>query len=108
VRPARRDLLRRAGRAAIDATHATIEERFGVEQIVDGYGLTEVWPLGGNCPQSRALHIPEDIVAVECIDAESGAPVAEGEPGDRPDDAGRRQPPAAALPHSRRRAPGGQ
>ena len=68
--------------AAIDATHATIEQRFGVEQIVDGYGLTEVWPLGGNCPQSRALHIPEDIVAVECIDPDSGAPVAEGEPGE--------------------------
>jgi phenylacetate-CoA ligase len=68
--------------AAIDATHATIEQRFGVEQIVDGYGLTEVWPLGGNCPQSRALHIPEDIVAVECIDPESGAPVGEGEPGE--------------------------
>ena len=64
--------------AAIDATHATIEQRFGVEQIVDGYGLTEVWPLGGNCPQSRALHIPEDIVAVECIDPESGAPVGRG------------------------------
>ena len=68
--------------AAIEATHATIGERFGVEQIVDGYGLTEVWPLGGNCPQSRALHIPEDVVAVESIDPESGAPVAEGEPGE--------------------------
>jgi phenylacetate-CoA ligase len=68
--------------AAIEATHATIGQRFGVEQIVDGYGLTEVWPLGGNCPQSRALHIPEDVVAVECIDPDSGAPVAEGEAGE--------------------------
>jgi phenylacetate-CoA ligase len=68
--------------AAIDATQRTIAERFGVEQIVDGYGLTEVWPLGGNCPLSRALHIPEDVVAVECIDPDSGAPVPEGEPGE--------------------------
>jgi phenylacetate-CoA ligase len=68
--------------AAIDATQRTIAQRFGVEQIVDGYGLTEVWPLGGNCPESRALHIPEDVVAVECIDADSGAPVPEGEPGE--------------------------
>ena len=91
--------------AAIDATHATIEQRFGVEQIVDGYGLTEVWPLGGNCPQSRALHIPEDIVAVECIDPETGAPVGGGRAGrDRPHHAGRRHPSAAALPHARRRA----
>ena len=92
--------------AAIEATHATIEQRFGVEQIVDGYGLTEVWPLGGNCPQSRALHIPEDVVAVECIDPESGAPVGGGRAGrDRPHHAGRRHPSAAALPHARRRAP---
>ena len=27
---------------------------------------------------SRALHIPEDVVAVECIDPETGAPVAAG------------------------------
>jgi phenylacetate-CoA ligase len=68
--------------AAIEATHATIRDRYGVKQIVDGYGLTEVWPLGGNCPQSRALHIPEDIVAVECIDPDTGEPVPEGEPGE--------------------------
>jgi phenylacetate-CoA ligase len=68
--------------AAIDATQQTIARRFGVEQIVDGYGLTEVWPLGGNCPESRALHIPEDVVAVECIDPDSGAAVPEGEPGE--------------------------
>jgi phenylacetate-CoA ligase len=68
--------------AAVDATHEAIERRFGVEQIIDGYGLTEVWPLGGNCPQSRALHIPEDVVAVECIDPETGQRVPEGEPGE--------------------------
>jgi phenylacetate-CoA ligase len=68
--------------AAIDATQATIARRFGVEQIIDGYGLTEVWPLGGNCPQSRALHVPEDVVAVECIDPDTGLAVPEGEPGE--------------------------
>jgi phenylacetate-CoA ligase len=68
--------------AAIDATQHTIARRFGVEQIIDGYGLTEVWPLGGNCPLSRALHIPEDVVAVECIDPDTGAAVPEGEPGE--------------------------
>jgi phenylacetate-CoA ligase len=68
--------------AAIDATNDTIGRRFGVDQIIDGYGLTEVWPLGGNCPHSRALHMPEDIVAVECIDPETGERVPEGEPGE--------------------------
>jgi phenylacetate-CoA ligase len=68
--------------AAVDATHATIRERFAVDQIVDGYGLTEVWPLGGNCAESAALHIPEDIVVVECVDADSGEPVPEGQSGE--------------------------
>jgi phenylacetate-CoA ligase len=68
--------------AAIDATHDAIGRRFGVEQIIDGYGLTEVWPLGGNCPLSRALHIPEDVVAVECIDPDTGAAVPEREAGE--------------------------
>ena len=87
--------------AAIDATHATIEQRFGVEQIVDGYGLTEVWPLGGNCPQSRALHIPEDIVAVECHRRRQRRAGGGGRAGrDRPHHAHRRHPSAAALPHA--------
>jgi phenylacetate-CoA ligase len=68
--------------AAVEATHDTIERGFGVQQVIDGYGLTEVWPLGGNCPQSRALHIPEDVVAVECIDADTGERVPEGESGE--------------------------
>ncbi len=65
--------------AAVEATHATIERRYGVEQIVDGYGLTEVWPMGGNCALSRTLHIAEDIVAVECVDPDTGEPLPEGE-----------------------------
>jgi phenylacetate-CoA ligase len=68
--------------AAVKATRETLGRRFGVDQIVDGYGLTEVWPLGGNCPLSPSLHIAEDIVAVECIDPDSGTPVPEGDPGE--------------------------
>ena len=66
------------GVADLERFHKMVE----VEQIIDGYGLTEVWPLGGNCPLSRALHIPEDVVAVECVDPDTGDPVAEGEPGE--------------------------
>jgi phenylacetate-CoA ligase len=68
--------------AAVEATQATIGRRFGVEDIIDGYGLTEVWPLGANCPFSRALHIPDDIVAVECIDPDTGEPLPEGASGE--------------------------
>lgn len=68
--------------AAVEATLATIRERFGVEDVIDGYGLSELWPFGGNCPESRALHIPEDFVIVECVDPETLEPLPEGEPGE--------------------------
>ena len=58
---------------AIGATHATISSRYGVSELIDGYGLTEVWPLGGNCPASGALHIADDIAAVECVDPDTGS-----------------------------------
>jgi phenylacetate-CoA ligase len=68
--------------AAVEATLATIRERFGVEDVFDGYGLSEVWPFGGNCPFSRALHIPEDFVVVECVDPDTGERLPEGESGE--------------------------
>ncbi|HEY1521342.1 MAG TPA: hypothetical protein VGF91_33275 [Solirubrobacteraceae bacterium] len=68
--------------AAIEATKTTIAHRYRVRDMVDGYGLTEVWPLGGNCPASGALHIADDIAVVECIDAETGQPLPEGETGE--------------------------
>lgn len=66
----------------IDATQAVIARSFGVSEIIDGYGLTEVWPLGGNCPQSPALHIPDDLVAVECVDPDTLDPLPEGQTGE--------------------------
>jgi phenylacetate-CoA ligase len=68
--------------AAVEATHESLGRRYGVDQIVDGYGLTEVWPLGGNCPLSPTLHVAEDIVAVECVDPDTGEPLPEGETGE--------------------------
>lgn len=68
--------------AAVEATRETLGRRFGVDEIVDGYGLTEVWPLGGNCPLSPSLHIAEDVVAVECVDPDSGECVPAGESGE--------------------------
>jgi phenylacetate-CoA ligase len=66
---------------SIPATRAALEERFGA-RIVDGYGLSEVWPLALSCPFSETLHLNEDFVAVECVDPETGEPVPEGEPGE--------------------------
>jgi phenylacetate-coenzyme A ligase PaaK-like adenylate-forming protein len=41
-----------------------------------------VWPLGGNCPASGALHISDDIAAFECVDRETGVQLPEGETGE--------------------------
>jgi phenylacetate-CoA ligase len=68
--------------AAVNATNASIGRRFGVQEIIDGYGLTEVWPLGGNCPSSAALHIADDLAVVECVDPDTGEPLSEGETGE--------------------------
>jgi phenylacetate-CoA ligase len=68
--------------AAVEATKTAMNERFGDPFIIDGYGLSEVWPLGGNCEASDALKIAEDFAAVECIDPDTGELVPEGEPGE--------------------------
>jgi phenylacetate-CoA ligase len=68
--------------AAIESTRASMKERFGDPDIFDGYGLSEVWPLGGNCPFSDALKIAEDFAAVECVDPETAEPLPEGDPGE--------------------------
>jgi phenylacetate-CoA ligase len=68
--------------AAVEATRSALLERFGDPDILDGYGLSEVWPLGGNCPFSTALKIAEDFTAVECVDPDTGEPLPEGESGE--------------------------
>ena len=40
---------------------------YGAASISDGYGITEIFPLGGNCPFSTQLHLSEDMVIVECL-----------------------------------------
>ncbi len=36
--------------------------------VRDGYGLTELFPLGGGCRHSTALHIASDLVIAEVVD----------------------------------------
>lgn len=68
--------------AAVDVTRAKIAERFGGAALVDGYGSTEIFPLGGNCAYSRSLHLSEDMVLVECLRPGSNDPVESGELGE--------------------------
>jgi phenylacetate-CoA ligase len=69
--------------ACSDALRARIEERWGIS-ATDNYGLTEVIGPGvaGECECKDGMHIAEDHFIVEVLDPASGAPVADGEPGE--------------------------
>ena len=67
--------------AAVPATRQRLAQRYGAF-INDGYGLTELFPLGGGCLHSTALHVASDLVITEIVDPESGQPLPPGEPGE--------------------------
>jgi phenylacetate-CoA ligase len=69
--------------ACSDALRARIEERWGIS-ATDNYGLTEVIGPGvaGECECKDGMHVAEDHFIVEVLDPVSGAPVADGEPGE--------------------------
>jgi phenylacetate-CoA ligase len=67
---------------AAEQTREVLLRGWGAQRIADGYGMTEIFPLGGNCPHSSALHIASDIVATEIVDPDSGVPLAPGETGE--------------------------
>lgn len=60
---------------------ATIREAFGVDPF-DNYAATEAGIIAAQCPERRAMHVFEDHVAVEVVDAD-GRPVPPGETGDQ-------------------------
>ena len=67
--------------AAIPATHKRLTAGWGTF-VRDGYGLTELFPLGGGCPHSTALHIASDLVIAEVVDPSTGGPLPPGVPGE--------------------------
>jgi phenylacetate-CoA ligase len=67
---------------SIPATRARIEEAWGA-RVIDHHGLTEVGPVSFECwEQPGGLHLNESEFLCEVVDAESGRPVGEGEPGE--------------------------
>lgn len=67
--------------AAVEATRNRLAEAWGA-QVIDGFGLTEIFPLGGSRPHSTDIHIASDMALVEVLDTETGLPVAPGETGE--------------------------
>ena len=50
--------------------------------VMDGYGMTEIMPLGGSCPGNTAPHIASDLAIAEIVDPDTGTPLAPGEQGE--------------------------
>jgi phenylacetate-CoA ligase len=67
--------------AAIPATRRRLAEAWGAF-VGDGYGLTEILPLGSGCVHRTSTHIPDDLVITEIIDLTTGKAATDGEPGE--------------------------
>jgi phenylacetate-CoA ligase len=67
--------------AAVPATRQRLLEGWGTF-VRDGYGLTELFPLGGGCRSSTSLHIASDLVVTEIVNPETGEAVGPGEAGE--------------------------
>src|ERR1017187_8904609 len=67
------------------ANHGTRERLkagWGVQHVGDGFGMTEIFPLGGNCPHSTSIHVASDMAAAEVVDPQTGQPLLPGEIGE--------------------------
>ncbi len=67
--------------AAIPATRKRLAEGWNAA-VVDGFGMTEIFPLGGSCPGNQALHISNDMAIMEIIDPDTGEQLPMGETGE--------------------------
>jgi phenylacetate-CoA ligase len=68
--------------ASIPATKKRIEDLWGAD-CYDNYGMVELGTISlYECPAKTGMHLIEDNFIAECLDPETGQPVAEGEVGE--------------------------
>ena len=67
--------------AAHPATRARLEEGWGAV-VRDGFGMTELFPIGGSCPHSPDIHVASDMTLVEVRDLETGKEALPSEAGE--------------------------
>jgi phenylacetate-CoA ligase len=65
--------------ASLSATRRWLEEQWGA-RCYDAYGSLEFQPIGWECTEQSGLHLAEDFLFAEVVDA-SGVPCPDGEPG---------------------------
>lgn len=66
--------------ASIPATRARIEALWGA-RCYDAYGCLEFQPIAAECNAQDGLHLAEDFVYAEVVDADTGIAVEDGTPG---------------------------
>ncbi len=60
---------------------ARARDLFGEVEFIEGYGITEIWPVGGVVCEQGHLHFEPSSGMVEVIGLESSQPAADGEAG---------------------------
>ncbi|MFL9881134.1 AMP-binding protein [Herbaspirillum rhizosphaerae] len=66
--------------ASIPATRKRIEELWGA-RAYDAYGCLEFQPIAGECAAQAGLHLAEDFLYAEVVDADTRQAVPDGTPG---------------------------
>ena len=66
------------GREAVDM----LSRRWGGAEIYDWYGVGDTGAIAGQGPDRKGLYVNEDAQFLEICDIETGAPAADGQPGD--------------------------
>lgn len=68
--------------AAIPGTRERLMRAWGAGVVIDGFGITELFPMGGSCPGCGDTHLSNDFVIVEVVDPETGEVLPPGETGE--------------------------
>ncbi|MGZ3600045.1 MAG: phenylacetate--CoA ligase family protein [Ktedonobacterales bacterium] len=70
------------GEIVTEGLKARSQRLFGDARVIDSaYGMTEIWPFGGQSCEDGHLHFEISQGLVEVLDAETGAPAQPGETG---------------------------
>ena len=68
--------------AAIPATRDRLLRTWSAETVIDGFGITELFPLGNSCPDCADTHISNDFMIVEVVDPETDIVLQPGRQGE--------------------------
>jgi phenylacetate-coenzyme A ligase PaaK-like adenylate-forming protein len=69
------------GEIVTQGLRARCERLFGPVRFGGGYGMTEIWPFGGDSCEQGHLHFDPAKGLLEVLDPETGTPVLPGQPG---------------------------